>query len=500
MADVLLTHSYHLAYDPKQVRKMQPYPPLGTLYAAAALRSHGISVTVCDTMLQDPLIAFPEALQQQQPKLVVIYEDDFNFLSKMCLTRMRELAWQIARQAQRAGAIVIAHGSDATDQAESYLRNGIDFVLLGEAEQTLVELCSALLSHCPHENIAGLLQLDAEGNLVQSTGKIPKNASWNILPRPARELIDLEPYRQAWTQAHGHFSTNMVASRGCPYRCNWCAKPISGDKFQIRPAELVAAEICELKEVFGVQHIWFGDDVFALNHHWMQQFADEIEARQCALPFKIQSRADLMTPSTVASLKRAGCSEVWMGVESGSQKVLNAMDKGLRLTEVVDARKRLAEENIRACYFLQFGYPGENWEDIQQTIELVRNTRPDDIGISISYPLPGTPFYERVREQIGAKRNWTDSDDLCTMFCAAYTDEFYMALRKALHAEVDSWNTITPQNDKAALTALWARVLDLEPITRNPEATIFQSDETPNSDSDQKFVPLHALTVSARQI
>jgi anaerobic magnesium-protoporphyrin IX monomethyl ester cyclase len=499
VADVLLTHSYHLAYDPKQLRKMQPYPPLGTLYAAATLRAHGVSVTVCDTMLQDPVAAFPQALRQQQPRLVVLYEDDFNFLSKMCLTRMRELAWQIASQAQQAGALVIAHGSDATDQAESYLRNGVDFVLLGEAEQTLVELCSALLSYSPHENIPGLLQLDSAGNLIQSKGKVPKNASWNMLPRPARELIDLEPYRQAWTEAHGHFSTNMVASRGCPYRCNWCAKPISGDKFQIRPAELVAAEIRELKEVFGVQHIWFGDDVFALNQHWIQQFADEIEAMQCALPFKIQSRADLMAPSTVASLKRAGCTEVWMGIESGSQKILNAMDKGLRLPEVIAARERLADVDIRACYFLQFGYPGENWDDIQQTVEFVRTTRPDDIGISISYPLPGTPFFERVQAQIGAKRNWTDSDDLCTMFCAAYTDEFYIALRKALHAEVDSWNGPAPKISKADLAADWKRVFELEPIARNPEATILQSDETPDISSNHKFVSLQALNLAVRR-
>jgi anaerobic magnesium-protoporphyrin IX monomethyl ester cyclase len=499
VADVLLTHSYHLPYDPKQVRKMQPYPPLGTLYAAAALRAQSISVAVCDTMLHDPLIAFPDALRQHRPRLVVIYEDDFNFLSKMCLTRMRELAWQLASAARTAGAIVIAHGSDATDQAEAYLRNGIDYVLLGEAEQTLVELCSTILTATPHKEIAGLLQLDATGNLIRTVDHAPKNASWNTLPLPARELIDLEPYRKAWTSAHGSFSTNVVASRGCPYRCNWCAKPISGDKFQIRPAQHVAAEIRELKEVYGVQHIWFGDDVFALNHHWMQQFADEIETMRCALPFKIQSRADLMTLSTVASLKRAGCAEVWMGVESGSQKVLNAMDKGLRLPEVKTARARLADVGIRACYFLQFGYPGEAWEEIQQTIELVRSTRPDDIGISFSYPLPGTPFYERVQEQIGAKRNWTDSDDLCVMFRAAYTSDFYMALRKALHAEVDSWHNVI-QNSEADLSSLWKRVVELEPLTRNPEATTLPSTELQDNPANQKFVPLHALTIAARQI
>jgi anaerobic magnesium-protoporphyrin IX monomethyl ester cyclase len=495
MTDVLLTHSYHLPYDPKQVRKMQPYAPLGTLYAASALRTGNISVAVFDTMLEAPEPGFANALKQLRPRVVAIYEDDFNFLSKMCLTQMRELAWQLAHAAHEAGAIVIAHGSDATDQAEAYLRNGVDFVLRGEAEQTLVELCSAILADHPHLNIPGLVYLEDAG-LVESSDTTPKNASWSILPKPARELIDLEPYRQAWTSARGLFSTNVVASRRCPYRCNWCAKPISGNKFQIRPAQLVAGEIRELKEMYGVQHIWFGDDVFALNHHWVKEFADEIEAMHCVLPFKIQSRADLMTRATVADLKRAGCTEIWMGVESGSQKVLNAMDKGLRVSDVVIARSRLADEEIRACYFLQFGYPGETWEDIQQTIALVRNTRPDDIGISFSYPLPGTLFYERVQEQIGVKRNWTDSDDLCVMFRATYKDEFYMALRNALHAEVNAWQ----KNDSSEIVDagfLWQQVFELEPKAKNTEVTFDRdvSDDT----GKRRFIPRHDLATT-RQI
>src|SRR5437899_4674695 len=190
MADVLLTHSYQRPYDPNQVRKMQPYAPLGTLYAASALRAGDISVAVFDTMLGAPEPGFVDALKQVRPKIVAIYEDDFNFLSKMCLTRMRELAWQLANEAHQAGAVVIAHGSDATDQAETYLRNGIDFVLRGEAEQTLVELCSAILSGSPHHNIPGLVYLDDAGGPVHNAGSTPKNASWSTLPKPARELID----------------------------------------------------------------------------------------------------------------------------------------------------------------------------------------------------------------------------------------------------------------------------------------------------------------------
>src|ERR1700745_2560239 len=179
MADVLLTHSYPRPYDPKQVRKMQPYAPLGTLYAASALRAGNISVAVFDTMLGAPEPGFADALKRVRPKIVAIYEDDFNFLSKMCLTRMRELAWQLAREAHEAGAVVIAHGSDATDQAEAYLRNGIDFVLRGEAEPTLVELCSAILSGSSHLNIAGLVYLDGAGGPVHNASGTPKNASWS---------------------------------------------------------------------------------------------------------------------------------------------------------------------------------------------------------------------------------------------------------------------------------------------------------------------------------
>jgi radical SAM superfamily enzyme YgiQ (UPF0313 family) len=177
-----------------------------------------------------------------------------------------------------------------------------------------------------------------------------------------------------------------------------------------------------------------------------------------------------MSAETVTGLKRAGCAEVWMGVESGSQRVLDSMDKALRVAEVESARARLKDAGIRACYFLQFGYPGEQWEDIQQTIALVRNTRPDDIGVSFSYPLPGTAFFDRVQEQIGSKKNWTDSDDLCLMFKAAYKNEFYLSVRNALHAEVDSWHSKGPQVD---LVSLWNKVFALEETSKESEATSF---------------------------
>ncbi|HWE83958.1 MAG TPA: radical SAM protein [Terracidiphilus sp.] len=468
MPDILITHSYHLPYDSKQLRKMQPYPPLGMLYAASALREAGISVAAFDTMLEEPSRGFRAALAAHRPRIVVVYEDDFNFLSKMCLSRMRDVAWEIARAAKELGAATVVHGSDSTDNARLFLQNGFDYVLCGESEQTLVQLCGSLLGGATLPELDGMVRCGRDGALIQSAKHLATNPEWTEIRLPARDLIDMAPYRAAWREAHGYFSTSMVSSRGCPYRCNWCAKPISGNRFHLRPAENVANEMKQLKKA-GVEHIWFGDDVFALNQEWVGQFSEAVTRQDAAVPFKIQSRANLMTEATVRDLKAAGCAEVWMGVESGSQAVLNAMDKGLTVESIIAARERLGKAGIRACYFLQLGYPGERWRELQQTIALVRATRPDDIGVSFSYPLPGTVFYEKVQEQLGRKRNWVDSDDLCIMFTGAYKTEFYRAVRDALHAEVDSWRS-TANETSSSVDDLWRTVQALEPASRNPDA------------------------------
>ncbi|GGG85964.1 hypothetical protein GCM10011585_32330 [Edaphobacter dinghuensis] len=242
----------------------------------------------------------------------------------------------------------------------------------------------------------------------------------------------------------------------------------------------------------GVDHIWFGDDVFGLNHHWVEEFASEVTKRNAAVPFKIQSRADLMDKQTVQHLKTAGCAEVWMGVESGSQAVLNAMDKGLKLSSVIAARNILKKAGVRACYFLQFGYPGETWAELQETIAFVRDTQPDDIGISFSYPLPGTTFYERVQAELGQKRNWTDSDDLCIMFTAAYKTDFYRAVRDALHAEVDSWRDPEESDmTRARIKELWNKVTELEPVSRDADSSV--SSEKVATFTSASFVPVEAL-------
>lgn len=479
MAQILLTHSYHLFYDQKQTQKMQPYPPLGTLYAAALLRLQGYSVAVFDTMLNNPEQGFEESLQQHRPEIVVVYEDNFNFLSKMCLTRMRQVAYKILEKSLQAGAIVLVNGSDASDHREEYLKAGFLCVLLGEAEWTLLDAVRALKNPDGQSvsQVPGLAYYDRLHERVIETPKRPLMRHLDDLPFPARDLVGLSQYREAWQSANRPFSLNIVSSRGCPYHCNWCAKPIYGNSFSVRSPREVAREIRELKFEHSAQHLWFADDIFGLRPGWVEEFADELEALDAVIPFKMQSRVDLMTAATTKALRRAGCTEVWMGVESGSQKILDAMDKGIRAEQTVGARSNLRQHGIRACYFLQFGYPGESWNDIKKTLTLIDKTRPDDVGVSVSYPLPGTLFFERVSAQLGSKKNWAESGDLSMMFQGAYTDEFYHALHDFLHAEVDWWNgrpgngTSASQIDGRYVANLWKRVVKLEASCRRAAPT-----------------------------
>lgn len=440
MPDVLLAHSYFLKYDSKQLEKMRPYPPLATLYAASYLRRMGYSVAFFDAMLAEGEHEFETMLAQQRPRFVVLYEDNFNFLSKMCLTRMREAACRISEMARQHGANVIAAGSDVSDHPEIYLQRGVQYAITGEPDHTVCELLDALRTGHPElaQKISGLVLHDPQrpGMLLRTGQRAPERHP-DVFPFPAWDLLAVERYRSAWTQAHGYFSLNMVTTRGCPFHCNWCAKPIWGQRYAMRTPANVAAEMAWIKQTLRPDHIWFADDIFGLRPAWVAELGREVAARQAAIPFMIQSRVDLMTPEAVSGLQQAGCVEVWMGAESGSQRVLDAMDKGIHIDQIKAARDLLRRHGIKACFFIQFGYPGETFDDIMATVQLVRETLPDNIGISVSYPLPGTGFYEMVKEQLGAKTNWVDSGDLAMMFQGAYLSPFYRKLHRVLHRDLE---------------------------------------------------------------
>lgn len=439
MSDVLLGQSYYLRFDPKLWEAMQPYPPLGTLYAASYVREHGYDVALYDAMLAESEQEWDEALQREQPRFAVLFEDNFNYLSKMCLLRMRAAAFMMIDMARARGCTVIAAGADASDHTELYLDAGADYVLFGEGDQTLVELLDHLTGRGNREraleDIRGVAYRDDERR-VRRTPRRPDLKDLDALPFPAWELVDISRYQAIWRQHHGYYSMNMVTTRGCPFHCNWCAKPIWGQRYNARSAENVARELKWLKEQFQPDHIWFVDDIMGLKPGWLERFADLVEELDARVPFKCLNRVDLLLRGdSVAALKRAGAKTVWVGAESGSQKILDAMEKGTRVEQIHEAARRLHAAGIEVGFFLQFGYPSETREDIEMTLQMVRDCRPDDIGMSVSYPLPGTKFHDWVRDQLGVQQNWLDSNDLAMLYKGQYTTAFYRQLHRVLHKE-----------------------------------------------------------------
>lgn len=432
---VMLTHSYFLRFDLKQWRMMQPYAPLGTLYAASILRKQGIDITLYDVMFANNPVSIVLELEKIKPHVFVIYDDGFNYLTKMCLTNMRNAALSMCSLAGKYGCTVIVSSSDATDHYDKYLDCGAHFVISGEGEQTLADLTKAIKEkNVDFSAIQGIAFRDGAGQTIHT---MPRKVMHDLdnLPMPAWDLLDMSVYKAAWQKSAGYFSINISTTRGCPFKCNWCAKPIYGNRYNVRSPEHVVKELLWLKEKIAFEHVWFCDDIFGLKPGWIKRFAELIKENGLKFRFKIQSRADLLlNDEQIRPLAEAGCETVWIGAESGSQKILDAMDKGITTSQISAASQLLKKYRIKVAFFLQFGYLGETQEDIDQTLAILTRLVPDDIGISVAYPLPGTKFYDKVSEQLRQKANWTDSDDLALMFRNTFDARFYRLLHKYVHA------------------------------------------------------------------
>ncbi len=432
MKNVLLTNAYFYRFDPKQWANQQPYPPYGTLYAAALLREQGYNVSLFDTNLREsPEEVLP--FLENTPDYLVIFDDGFNYLSKMCLTRMREAALELIALARPVVKKILVCSSDSTDHFELYLQAGADFVILGEGEMTLVEVLEKLENESP-EVAATLGTACLQNGMPVQNARRPVLRDLDSLPDPAWDLVDIESYRSIWLRSQGYFSLNIATTRGCPFKCNWCAKPIYGNRYNVRSPQRVAHEMAHAIRELGAEHFWVCDDIFGLKPGWVQAFRDEVQRLGIRPKYKIQSRVDLLlAEDTIDALVASGLEEVWVGAESGSQQVLDAMDKGTELAQIHEATRLLKQKGVRVCFFLQFGYLGETWQDVLKTIDMLLTLMPHDIGVSVSYPLPGTGFYEKVKAQLSEKQNWTDSDDLAMMYQGTFSPAFYRRLHRYVH-------------------------------------------------------------------
>jgi len=434
MVDLLLINPLFLVHDPVERRLMTPYFPLGLLYLAATAREAGYTVSIFDAMFHEDDQELVATLEEMQPRVVGI----------SVLATVRSAALRLAELAHCHGAAVVIGGADPTGRPESYLRhqaNGslpVDVVVVGEGEQTLLQLLPVLLDGNQNRErlrkIDGLAFLDTDGQLV-STADRQHCTDLDSLSLPARDLIDIEDYRQAWHGQHGYFSLSIIATRGCPYGCKWCQKSVFGRSFRPRPPEAVAEEMRIIKKEYHPDQLRIVDDVMGIDRKWVRAWHDAVLARDAVIPFECLSRVDLMDEELVRLLQEAGCIRIAFGAESGSQKVLDAMNKGTRVEQIRRAADLCRHAGIEIYFYIMLGYPGEEWADIRKTVDLLKETRPDQFSSTIAYPLPSTEFFEEVKHRLLDAPDWDYTAENRLLFQRDYSTRFYRWVVRWLHQE-----------------------------------------------------------------
>jgi radical SAM superfamily enzyme YgiQ (UPF0313 family) len=425
MAELLLTHGYFLYEDPKELQIMKPYAPLGILYLCSHLRKQGFDVDVFDTTFSNREALF-QHLRSESPSVVGIYAN--------LMTRGNVI--EILKVAHEAGWKTVVGGPEPGAYALEYLQAGADFVVFGEGEltmQDLLEVFRADASNCI--SIPGLAYLDANGNMHE-TPQRTQIGDLDAQPWPARQAVDISRYVKTWRDAHGKGSVNFITARGCPYKCRWCSHQVFGQTHRRRDPLLVVDEVEWLLQTYSPDMVWVSDDVFTINHKWIRDYAAEMRRRGLRIPFECISRADRLNAEMLDLLAELGCFRVWIGSESGSQRILDAMDRGVKVEQVQQAVALTRERGIESGMFLMWGYEGEELDDIEATIKHVSTSKPDIFFTTVSYPIKGTPYYNKVSDRLVQLKPWGVSSDREIKIKGRHSRTFYSYADKLLRDEV----------------------------------------------------------------
>jgi anaerobic magnesium-protoporphyrin IX monomethyl ester cyclase len=402
MSDVLLTHGYFLYEDEKELQIMKPYPTLGLLYISAYLRRAGFDVEMFDTTF---------AVREQLFARLAVTPGGVVGIYTNLMTRAAVL--DIVAAARAHGWTVVLGGPESANYPAEYLDRGADVVVVGEGEATMAELLPALAERGPHRlhGVAGTVFRDEGGQVVTNPerAQIP---DLNTVPWPDREQIDIARYVEVWRRHHGMGSVNLITARGCPYRCRWCSHAVFGYTHRRRSPHDCADEVAHIVETYKPEQLWYSDDVFTIHHRWLFEFAEQLKRRGLKRPFETISRADrLLKDEVLATLAEMGCYRVWIGSESGSQRILDAMERGVTVEQVQWATHAAKRHGIEVGMFLMWGYDGETVADIEATVEHVKKANPDIFFTTVTYPIKNTTYYRQVADRVVLDRDWATATD-----------------------------------------------------------------------------------------
>jgi anaerobic magnesium-protoporphyrin IX monomethyl ester cyclase len=426
MSDLLLTHGYFMYEDPKEMQILKPYVPLGILYICAHLRAKGFDVDVFDTTFSS-MDELKKHLETEIPSVLGVYAN--------LMTRKKVI--EILQVARAAGWRTIVGGPEPGAYIREYLDAGADFVVLGEGESTMEELLPAMRSGSDVylHAVAGIAFLDDAGNLFQTSARA-QIVDIDSLHWPAREAVDIRRYVETWRGAHGMGSLSFITARGCAYHCRWCSHQVYGKTHRRRKPVKVVDEVEWLLNTYHPDMVWIADDVFTIHHGWLKAYATEMRSRGLHIPFECITRADRLNAEAADLLAELGCFRVWIGSESGSQRILDAMERGVTVGQVQSAVDLCKTRNIQTGMFLMWGYEGEELEDIEATIEHVKRTDPDIFFTTVAYPIKGTPYYTRTANSLVQLKPWKESSDRELQLQGRRSPEFYSYADRLLQNEV----------------------------------------------------------------
>jgi anaerobic magnesium-protoporphyrin IX monomethyl ester cyclase len=414
---IVLTHGYFICEDMIEQEIMMPYPPLGLLYLSAYLENKNIDHEVIDTtfLSEDD---FVDQLRSIKPEILGFYA---NMLTKVKIIRLVEI---IRSFPELKGIKIILGGPDVKYNIEKYLAHGADFLIIGEGEQTFYEYIEQYCGLQDYSQVNGLVYKDNNEEIIKNP---PREFIEDIdnIAFPNREKIDIKAYLDTWKKHHGKSALNISTQRGCSYSCNWCSKAVYGTSYRRLSPKRTVDEIETIISQYNPDELWFVDDVFTANHKWVQLLCEELKKRNIFIPFECITRAERLNPEILELLKPVGCKRIWIGAESGSQKVLDLMNRETDIQNVTKTIQLVKNTGIEAGSFIMIGYPGETMKDIRQTIQFLKNANPDLFTVALTYPITGTTLFKQVSPGLLNQEQWCLQTDRQLVFRRTYRESFY---------------------------------------------------------------------------
>lgn len=414
---ILLTHGYFLNDDPKEKIIMKPYAPLGILYVSAYLERKGFDNEVFDTTFSS-MLDLQNYLLEFKPDVIAVY---VNLMTKLNVLEIIKFAKSNLNHTK-----IVLGGPEIRYNANDFLNFGADYLVIGEGEETLFELVKTLNEkrYGDIKNIFGLGFKDHNNEIVFTTER-EKLKEVDSLPFPNRYKINLQLYLDAWKERHGENAISVSTMRGCPYTCKWCSRAVYGLSYRRRSAQNVCDELELIQKEYNPDTLWFVDDVFTISHKWLNEFNRELRERNLKVKYECITRADRLDEEVIKVLKASGCFRVWIGAESGSQKVIDLMDRRVDVKQVREMIKLAQKHGIQAGTFIMLGYPGETEEDIEETIIHLKESNPEYFTITVAYPIKGTELFAEIEAVQTNNFKWDANSDRDRDFRRTYNRKYY---------------------------------------------------------------------------